>query len=72
MPSVESARVHGVSNLNTFRDGFRVLRTIVRERALHRDGALPTVSVAPSPSTAHRSVPLAAATGQDLAESIAS
>ncbi len=30
--SREGARVHGVSNLKTFRDGWRVLRTILRER----------------------------------------
>src|SRR6185436_2615841 len=29
--SVEHARIHGQSNLNTFRDGFRVLRTILSE-----------------------------------------
>jgi hypothetical protein len=30
--SHEEARIHGESHLNTFRDGFRVLRMIVRER----------------------------------------
>lgn len=30
--SFERARIHGQSNLNTFRDGWRVLRTIARER----------------------------------------
>ena len=30
--SIEHARLHGVSNLNAVRDGFRVLRTIVREK----------------------------------------
>jgi hypothetical protein len=29
--SIESERLHGVSNLNAFRDGKRVLRTIMRE-----------------------------------------
>ena len=29
--SIEHARIHGVTNLNTFRDGFRVLRTIFSE-----------------------------------------
>jgi glycosyltransferase involved in cell wall biosynthesis len=29
--SVEHRRIHGVTNLNTFRDGFRVLRTIMSE-----------------------------------------
>jgi hypothetical protein len=32
VPSYEHARIHGESNLRTFRDGSRVLRTILRER----------------------------------------
>ena len=32
VPSYEHDRIHGVSKLNTFRDGRRVLRTIVTER----------------------------------------
>lgn len=32
VPSFEDRRIHGVSNLRTFRDGWRVLRTIVMER----------------------------------------
>jgi glycosyltransferase involved in cell wall biosynthesis len=32
VPSFERARIHGESNLRTFRDGGRVLRTIIRER----------------------------------------
>jgi glycosyltransferase involved in cell wall biosynthesis len=32
VPSVELARIHGESNLRTFTDGFRVLRTIGAER----------------------------------------
>ena len=28
VPSIELERIHGESNLNTFRDGARVLRTI--------------------------------------------
>jgi glycosyltransferase involved in cell wall biosynthesis len=32
VPSYEDARMHGVSKLRTFRDGYRVLRTILRER----------------------------------------
>lgn len=31
VPSVEAERLHGVSNLNAFSDGVRVLRTIIRE-----------------------------------------
>ena len=33
VPSMEAARLNGKSNLRTFRDGFRVLRAIVREWA---------------------------------------
>ena len=36
MPSVEEARLHGVSNLNAFGDGGRVLRTILVEFRRHR------------------------------------
>jgi glycosyltransferase involved in cell wall biosynthesis len=32
VPSFEHERLHGVSNLNAFRDGFRVLATIITER----------------------------------------
>jgi glycosyltransferase involved in cell wall biosynthesis len=31
VPSFEGKRIHGVSNLNAFRDGLRVLKTIIRE-----------------------------------------
>jgi glycosyltransferase involved in cell wall biosynthesis len=41
VPSYERPRIHGHSNLNTFRDGGRVLRTIVRERM--RRGAAPAI-----------------------------
>ncbi len=33
VPSFEHPRIYGKSNLRTFRDGWRVLRTIVKERA---------------------------------------
>jgi len=33
VPSIEYRRIHGKSNLHAFRDGWRVLRTIVRERS---------------------------------------
>jgi len=36
VPSFEHDRIHGTSNLNTFRDGQRVLRTIVTERLRRR------------------------------------
>jgi glycosyltransferase involved in cell wall biosynthesis len=32
VPSFEARRIHGASNLNAFRDGLRILRTILRER----------------------------------------
>jgi glycosyltransferase involved in cell wall biosynthesis len=44
VPSIELARIHGESNLNTFRDGFRVLRTIVTERFRRGATAIPTPS----------------------------
>ena len=41
VPSLEARRLHGNSNLRTFRDGFRVLRTLLRERrAAHTPAAL--------------------------------
>jgi glycosyltransferase involved in cell wall biosynthesis len=41
VPSFEYSRIHGVSNLNAFRDGRRVLRTILTERR-HTRRLLPT------------------------------
>ncbi len=32
VPSFEAERIHGQSNLNTIKDGWRVLKTIIRER----------------------------------------
>jgi glycosyltransferase involved in cell wall biosynthesis len=32
VPSFEHSRIHGVSNLNAYRDGLRVVRTILKER----------------------------------------
>jgi hypothetical protein len=37
VPSYEAPRIYGMSNLNTWRDGYRVLRTITRERRSLRD-----------------------------------
>ena len=39
VPSFESARIHGVSNLRTVQDGARVLRSIATEWVAHRFGA---------------------------------
>jgi len=47
VPSFEHGRLHGESNLRTFRDGSRVLRTIVRER-LRRKPRLPTSHLHPA------------------------
>jgi glycosyltransferase involved in cell wall biosynthesis len=41
VPTFEAERIHGHTNLNTFRDGFRVLRTILAERNAFRDTTLP-------------------------------
>jgi glycosyltransferase involved in cell wall biosynthesis len=37
IPSFEHARIYGQSNLRTFRDGWRVLQTILHERIRHDD-----------------------------------
>jgi glycosyltransferase involved in cell wall biosynthesis len=50
VPSFEHARIHGVSNLNAFRDGLRVLRTIVYERLTARRPR-------PAPATPARTPP---------------
>jgi glycosyltransferase involved in cell wall biosynthesis len=39
VPSYEHERIHGVSNLNAFSDGLRVLRTIIVERSYSRSRA---------------------------------
>lgn len=57
VPSVERRRMHGDSNLRTFADGTRVLRTIVAERRRHRrlrrlHGALPHAQWPPASPTA--------------------
>jgi hypothetical protein len=47
VPSFEHPRIHGTSNLNTFRDGRRVLRTILAERR----GTRRQPGVTPVPAT---------------------
>ena len=37
VPSYEHSRIHGVSNLNAAKDGWRVLRTILAERYYHHN-----------------------------------
>lgn len=64
VPSFEHPRLHGASNLNTFRDGWRVLRTLLRERTRRRRSsgpllastalnALPDAVAASVPTSAH-------------------
>jgi glycosyltransferase involved in cell wall biosynthesis len=56
VPSFERERLHGQSNLRTFRDGARVLRTILAERFLRRSPPRD----APRPLLADRNLELAA------------
>jgi glycosyltransferase involved in cell wall biosynthesis len=51
VPSYEERRIHGTSNLRTFRDGFRVLRTIFRERFRGQHVELPS-AIATAPASA--------------------
>lgn len=49
VPSHELARVHGLSNLNAWRDGRRVLRTMLAERLRRRrPPALTDLATAPT------------------------
>ncbi|MEV6491351.1 glycosyltransferase family 2 protein [Actinoplanes sp. NPDC051633] len=50
--SVEHARIHGETNLNTFRDGFRVLRTIFSEYGRMRRNRKLTLAPKPAFSAA--------------------
>jgi hypothetical protein len=53
VPSYEKVRMHGESNLKTFRDGFRVLGTIFRE-ARRRRSLRPERSTAAAPELAEQ------------------
>jgi glycosyltransferase involved in cell wall biosynthesis len=61
VPSFEHPRIYGTSNLNTFRDGTRVLRTILAERL----GVRRQAGVTPGPARENRSL------DQQLAEGVA-
>ena len=52
VPSFEHSRIHGVSNLNAYSDGVRVLRTILTERRRAPD--LTVAGTSPLPSVAER------------------
>jgi glycosyltransferase involved in cell wall biosynthesis len=56
VPSFEHPRLHGVSNLNAFRDGLRVLRTILYERLAARRPR-PTPPSRPGPASGPRAQP---------------
>jgi glycosyltransferase involved in cell wall biosynthesis len=58
VPSFEHARIHGVSNLNAFRDGRRVLHTILAER---RRPQPPSVLEVTEPSISLQQPPVAQA-----------
>ena len=47
VPSFESVRIHGTSNLNAVSDGLRVLKTIATERRVGRKAAPHRSLVAP-------------------------
>jgi len=49
VPSHEGRRIYGLSHLSTFRDGYRVLRTIVRERTQLSCCGKPALSPQPQP-----------------------
>jgi glycosyltransferase involved in cell wall biosynthesis len=63
VPSFEHARIHGVSNLNAFSDGIRVLRTILTER---RQAGRPSPQPSAQPS-ARLSAPAPAVAGRRYA-----
>lgn len=53
VPSVEHPRIYGQSNLRTFRDGWRVFKTIVKERST-KTALLPGASLMPAPDPLER------------------
>jgi hypothetical protein len=62
VPSFEAKRIHGVGRLRAIPDGWRVLKTIIRERLLPHDRhAVPEVpGIEPEKEQAVRMLPLAA------------
>ena len=74
VPSYEHSRIHGVSNLNAFSDGIRVLRTILteRRRSRHPHATGTTPSAAPqrsieAPAARQNPAPVLAAEPQQRA-----
>jgi glycosyltransferase involved in cell wall biosynthesis len=71
VPSFEHSRIHGVSNLNAFRDGCRVLQIILIERRRTRRQPAAKEAIGPPVGTTPRTVaestvPTALATGTEL------
>jgi glycosyltransferase involved in cell wall biosynthesis len=66
VPSFEHARIHGVSNLNAFRDGRRVLQTILAERGRPQ---APSVLEVAEPSISPHQPPVAKALGESSSSS---
>jgi glycosyltransferase involved in cell wall biosynthesis len=61
--SIERLRIHGTSNLNTVRDGFRVLRTILNEFRRRSAARRATARAAAPPRGAGKAVPVLAVPG---------
>jgi glycosyltransferase involved in cell wall biosynthesis len=69
--SYEHPRIHGVSNLNAFSDGLRVLRTILAERYYSGKRKEPSQAASPVAHRASgRSVPPYASDGKAIHESV--
>ena len=69
--SYEYSRIHGVSNLNAFSDGLRVLRTILVERFnLKNRKSLPQLTPFPPPRTLGCSMPGQAPNSASIHESV--
>jgi len=62
VPSMEYPRIHGLSNLNAFRDGWRILKLILHERQHKKQrSALQLVQRQSAPIVQHQAVPEEAA-----------
>jgi glycosyltransferase involved in cell wall biosynthesis len=74
VPSFEHSRIHGVSNLNAFHDGRRVLRTILIERRrldhqAQADDPTPTPLITELPAQViHTSFPVSAVASEPVAD----
>ncbi len=66
VPSFECRRIHGTSNLRAIRDGFRILRTIIRERLRPFRPPAETAPTAFGANAAGTSQPSAAALEAEL------